>query len=101
MPYVRQLPSGLWAATVRVPGDRITQTDRLKGRIEKWAASLEEDVRRGDWIDPRAGKLTVAECWDRWGEKRRLEKASKARDRSHWRNHVEPRWGRIPVGTIL
>ncbi|MFI2650169.1 tyrosine-type recombinase/integrase [Micromonospora fulviviridis] len=102
MAWVRKLDSGLWAATVRLPtGKRVTQTAELKSIIERWAADLEADVRRGDWIDPRAGKLTVGECWAKWGTARRLEQASRRRDESHWRVHVEPRWGRVPVGSIL
>ena len=102
MAWVRRLPSGLWAATVYLPtGKRVTETDKSKGVIEHWAADLEGDVRRGDWIDPRAGKMTVGECWQKWGSARRLEKASRKRDESHWRCHVEPRWSRVPIGSIL
>jgi integrase len=102
MAWIRRLPSGLWAATVRLPdGRRVTETRELKGAIERWAAELESDIRRGDWIDPRAGRITVGECWQRWGQTRRLERASRKRDESHWRNHVAPRWERVPVGSIL
>ncbi|MEV4197069.1 tyrosine-type recombinase/integrase [Micromonospora globbae] len=103
MAWIRQLPSGKWAATVRLPnGQRVTETHRLKGAISQWAADLEADIRRGDWIDPRAGKKTVGECWEEWGtSSRRLEKASRKRDESHWRVHVAPRWAKTPVGSIL
>lgn len=102
MAWIRRLDSGLWAATVRLPTrERVTQSFELKGAAKGWADDLETGIRRGDWVDPRAGKVTVGECWGRWGEARRLEKASLARDRSHWRCHVEPRWGRCPVGSIL
>jgi integrase len=106
MAWIRQLPSGLWAGTVRLPQgsdpDRVTETHRLKGAIQKWAGDLEADIRRGDWIDPRAGRKTVGECWAKWGtSSRRLEQASRRRDASHWRVHVAPRWGRVPVGSIL
>jgi integrase len=104
MAWIRQLPSGKWAATVRYgpgPNDRLTETHRLKGRVEHWAKDQEDSIRQGDWIDPRHGEITVGECWDRWADARRLEKASKKRDESHWRNHVAPRWGRTQVGSIL
>lgn len=104
MAWIRQLPSGKWAATVRYgpgPNDRLTETHRLKGRVEHWAREQEDSIRRGDWIDPRHGEITVGECWDRWASVRRLEKASMKRDESHWRNHVAPRWGRAQVGAIL
>ncbi|WP_431976130.1 tyrosine-type recombinase/integrase [Micromonospora haikouensis] len=82
--------------------DRVTETHKLKGAVTKWAADLEADIRRGDWIDPRAGKKTVGECWEQWGAtSRRLEKASRRRDESHWRVHVAPRWATVPVGSIL
>ena len=102
MAWVRRLDSGLWAATVRLPsGKRVTETHQLKGSIDDWAADLEADIRRGDWIDPRAGKTTVGECWQRWGKTRRLELASRKRDESHWRVHVAPKWSKTPVGSIL
>lgn len=101
MAWIRQLPSGLWAATVYTPTGRITESHELKGAISDWADDLETDIRRGVFIDPRLAKTTVAEVWARYAGARRLEKASRARDESHWRVHVEPRWGRVPVGAIL
>jgi integrase len=101
MAYIRQLPSGLWAATVRTPAGRITETRELRGAVKAWADDLESDVRRGDFIDPRAGDLTVGDWWERIKGSRHLELASRRRDESHWRVHVAPRWERIPVGAIL
>lgn len=102
MPYIRQLPSGKWQATVRLPtGERVSDTFRLKSQASAWAESLEQDIVRQDWIDPRGGKATVVEVWERWGEGRRLEKASRDRDASHYRTYVGPRWGKVPVGSIL
>jgi integrase len=100
--WIRKLDSGLWAATVRLPtGKRPTKTHALKSVVQRWADELEADIRDGDWIDPRAGKTTVGECWERWGKDRRLAKASLQRDRSHWRCHVGPYWAKVPVGSIL
>lgn len=104
MPWIRQLPSRLWAATIYTrPGDpksRVTESFELKSRAQHWAAEQETAVRSGTWIDPRAGRMTVAECWEKWSGSRRLEKASRARDASHWRCHVQPRWGSTPIGSI-
>jgi integrase len=99
--WVRKLPSGLWAATVRTPAGRITETHKLKGAIEKWASDLESDARRGDFIDPRAAEITVGAWWEQVKDSRRLEKASRKRDESHWRNHVAPRWARTRLDGIL
>ncbi len=105
MAWIRQLDSGKWAATIRYgsgPNDRLTETDRSKVVITRWAADQEASLRRGDWIDPRAGKKTVGECWEQWGTtSRRLEQASRRRDESHYRCHVAPRWADVRVGSIL
>lgn len=105
MAWIRQLESKKWAATVRLRNggdqDRITDTFALKEQAENWARETEAADRRGEWIDPKLGQVTIGELWNRYGHARRLEKASRARDLSHWRTHVEPRWGRTRAGSIL
>lgn len=103
MAWIRQLPSGLWAATVRLrpgPRGRVTETHRLKGAVKQWAEDLERDVRHGTAIDPRDGRITVGEMWELTRKSRRLSKASRKRDDSHWRCHVAPRWQDEPIGPI-
>lgn len=101
MAWIRQLPSGLWAATVYTPAGRITETRELRGAVKEWAGKLEADIHRGEFLDPRLARHTVAEVWTKYSGARRLEMASRKRDESHWRCWVEPRWGRVPVGDIL
>ncbi|MGH3682864.1 MAG: tyrosine-type recombinase/integrase, partial [Natronosporangium sp.] len=47
------------------------------------------------------GEVTVGQMWQRATGARRLELASRRRDESQWRQHVEPRWGSTPLGAIL
>jgi integrase len=101
MAYIRQLPSGLWAATVRTPAGRITETRELRGAVKSWAEQLEADAGRGEFLDPRLSRHTVAEVWAKYSSARRIEMASRKRDESHWRRWVEPQWGGTPVGDIL
>jgi integrase len=101
MAWIRQLASGLWAATVHTPAGRITDTDPLKTVVTKWAGDLEADIRRGDFLDPRKAKTTVGAVWEKYGHTRDLELASRKRDESQWRTHVAPRWGSVSVGAIL
>jgi integrase len=101
MAWVRQLPSGLWAATVYSPAGRITESAELKSLITKWADDLEADIRRGTFHDPRLAKHPLAMVWARFEPSRRLEMASRKRDQSHWKVWVEPRWGKVPIGSIL
>ena len=102
--WIRRLPSGLWAATVRVPGGdppRITESFELRSQAEDWAAEQRVQLRRGEWLDPRAAEITIGQLWDEFGDSRQLERASRKRDESHWRCHVSPRWARVPAGSIL
>jgi len=105
MAWVRQLPSGLWAATVYLtpgdPGSRRTETHKLKMVVTEWAVDMEADIRRGELIDPRLSKTPVGEVWDKYCGTRRISKAARARDASIFRCHVRPRWGDTPVGRIL
>lgn len=101
MAWIRQRPSGKWAATAYTPAGRKTESFRLKGSAEAWAAELERDIRHGEFVDPKAGKINVQKLWDMFKGARHQEKASKARDLSHWRTHVQPAWGRWAVSTIL
>lgn len=101
MAYVRQLESGLWAATVYTPAGRITESREYRWQIVKWANDLESSIKEGDFIDPRGGKVTFAEIWDLYGDSRELAEASRQRDASHWRCHVEPYWGWRRVGPVL
>lgn len=102
MAWIRQLESGNWAATVRLSnGRRVTETRPLKGQVERWVQKTVEDDSKGRWIDPADSKTPVAELWERFQPARELSKASRKRDESHWRRHVEPEWGGVGAGSIL
>lgn len=113
MAWVRQLPkrkdgTALWAATYytgrELPSgipERLTVSDPLKGVVQDIAEEHEVDVRRRVWLDPRGAIRTVASVWDEFSDSRQLEKASRAKDESHWRTYVKPRWGPIAIGDIL
>jgi hypothetical protein len=98
MAYIRQLPSGLWAATVHTPAGRITETRELQGCGRGVGENLEADINRGDFLDPRHGKHTVGEVWEKYAPARRLEMASRKRDASTWKVWVAPTWAEQPVG---
>jgi integrase len=101
MAAIRRLPSGLWQATVRLPGGkRISETDKLKGVVKAWATEQEDAVRRGLWRDPRAGRITVAEWHDRWWAARVVEESTRRTDAGVLRNHVLPKWEDWPLAKI-
>lgn len=101
MAAYRKLPSGLWQATIRLPdGRRRTRSDPLKGVVKTWAEDAEANIRRGEWADPKDGRITLAEWWDDWSPTRSIEYATTKRDESHWRTHVKPRWGTVRLSAI-
>jgi integrase len=101
MAHVRKLKSGLWQATVRHPsGERFSRSDPLKKVVQTWAADEEAKMRRGEWTNPNAGKVTLTEWRSKWLETRRVEVATKDKTDSWWRNHIEPRFGTWPLAAI-
>lgn len=101
MAYIRRLPSGRWQATVRHPsGKRITKTDLLKKVVAKWATDLEAKLERGDLRDPRAGRITVGEWFERWIAARGVVEVTRDKLMSSWRTHCEPQWASWPMDAI-
>lgn len=86
---------------MRLPdGRRRTRTDPLKAVVKRWAEDAESAVRRGEWADPQDGRITLGEWYTRWSATRDIERATIARDASHWRAHVEPRWGSVRLMAV-
>lgn len=68
---VRQLPSGNWQARVpdpHRPGRLIPAPQRFSTRTdaERWLAGQRAAQDRGAWVDPAAGKITLAVYADDW-----------------------------------
>lgn len=81
-------------------GRRRTRTDPLKGVVKAWAEEAEAQIRRGEWADPQDGRMRLSEWWVKWSATRVIEQATTRRDASHWRTHVEPRWGNVRLMAI-
>lgn len=92
-----------WRVQYRDPAGKV-RTKRgfpRKSDARAWADKNSVDVRAQDWINPNAGKITVGELGDVWVESRTHLKPSTLRVvKQHWRNHVKPRWGDTPVGSV-
>ncbi len=65
---VRKLPSGRYQASYWYEGTRhlAEQTFRTKGDALAHLAKVETDVRRGVWIDPREGDVSVKSLSAQW-----------------------------------
>jgi integrase len=97
----RKLPSGKWQAIVKHPsGKRYTKTDTLKRVVVEWAEAKTTEMRRGDFVDPAAGKITLGDWWERWRATWRVQSATAAKRDSVWRTHIEPAFGSWPMDKI-
>lgn len=90
--------------------------DAPEGRVRRsetvYGTRREAELRMAE-IHASVGKVyggapTVAQCYERWwlpDARARLEDGSLAKSSwitftGHWKNHVEPKWGKVPVDKI-
>jgi len=65
--YVRKRPSGRWQAIYRHEGQRYSSgTFAAKADALAHLSTMEADLRRGAWIDPRAGQVTLLRYAEEW-----------------------------------
>ena len=99
--YLRQLPSGSWRATVRLPdGNRRERTHKVKSIVRGWAQALEGDIASGNFVDPDRGKLTLSAWHDRWSAARVVTEATRRNYASIWSCHLVDQWGERAIGSI-
>lgn len=67
---------------------------------ERHDANMQADISRGQYVDPRAGRLTVAEFAEQW-RKSQLHRSSTAeRVERAIRRHVVPVLGSLPLAAV-
>ena len=68
---------------------------------ERFGRTVEVEKDAGTWIDPKAGRTTLAEWRTRFVVTELGNRAStRARDESYWRNHMGPILGPRPLASI-
>ena len=73
-------------------------TDNTRGGAKALAATIEVDQMRGEWIDPRSQRVTVAELGERLIATKR-DRNTRAWNRSMLR-HVNERWSDTPIAAV-
>jgi integrase len=99
---VRKRPSGKWQAVYRIEGQRHSSgTFLAKADALAFLSTIEADVRRGAWIDPRAGKVTLRIYAYEWLDQR-PDLAFRTRELyGHLlSNHVFPSMGRTALARL-
>jgi integrase len=101
---VRKLPSGRYQA--RYPGpDGVLrpadQTFERKRDAELWLSNKETEIARGDWLDPDAGKVLLADYGAAWiRERPSLRPKTLVLYDGLMRLHIAPRLGELSLTEI-
>jgi integrase len=93
---VRKLPSGRFQA--RYPGPdgllrTAPETFATQTAAEEYLVDIEADMRRGEWIDPDAGKVSIKEYAEQWISERDLGDRTRELYTGYLQNHVSPHLG--------
>jgi integrase len=92
-----KLPNGQWGS---VSKDDRGQPFYSARAARDYAAGLETDVRRKTFINPRDGRITVAEWAEAWIESIDVGPLSEKEYRLRLKNKILPQWGTVAVGDL-
>ncbi|GLZ07668.1 putative prophage phiRv2 integrase [Actinomadura sp. NBRC 104412] len=100
---VRQLPSGRYQARYLGPDgvDRpAPNTFASKTDADQWLVLKEAEIRRGEWIDPDAGRVPFEVFAKQWIDDRVLKPRTEGLYRGLLRNHLLPTFGNFDLVDI-
>lgn len=81
-------------------GRQRSKSFKLRKEAATFVSELEVSLRRGVYVDPRAGKVKFSAYAEKYLASRNDEITTAARDASIMRNHVLPRWGATPLEAV-
>ena len=100
----KRLHDGSRAYLVRyrtIDGQQRSQQFKRKRDADAHVNLVEVDRLQGVLIDPRLGRITVGEWWDRWWPTvTTLRPSTRARDAQYFRTHALPTFGGTPIGKL-
>lgn len=104
MAYIEKKRSGSKPYRVRYRGPDGKLRSRSFARrpdAVRFRATVEADMTRGEWVDPRLSKTTFAVWAERWmNAAAHLKPKTRAGYESMLRAHLLPRFGRMPLAGI-
>jgi integrase len=66
-----------------------------------WEQDQRQRLRIGEWVDPRRGRVSLAQVAADWlASRSAVKRRSRESDEAAWRNYIAPRFGRWPVASI-
>lgn len=102
MAWAERSGKNLWRVRYRRDDGTIGQVTgfRTQREAQDYADDLESDQRKGTFIDPAAGQITVADWAADWVEALDVDPRTEDNYRSMLRNHILPRWGTTPLADV-
>ncbi|GAA0432514.1 hypothetical protein Aca07nite_19680 [Actinoplanes capillaceus] len=74
--------------------------DRQKGRAEEWLTQIKADMASGDFIDPKAARITFGQYAEKWLATLTSDPSTRASVRSQIRLHAIPYLGTRPMDSF-
>lgn len=74
--------------------------DRQKRLAEQWLTSIETDMARGEYIDPKVGRTTFQQYAERWVAAQTTDVSTRTGAESRIRLHAYPHIGSRPLGSF-
>ena len=99
---VERKSNGKWLARWRDPdGRQRAETFARKLDADRHIAKMTVDTLSGAYVDPRAGRITVAGWWSRWSANQvQWSPGTRERYTGAWHRHIEPKVGSRSLGKV-
>lgn len=102
MASIKQRPDGIWRARYRdTVGKEHARHFKLKRDAQRWLDEVTTSVVTGQYVDPRAGRLTFREYAETWLMSQVHREATATLYRGHLERHAYPVLGDLPMGSVL
>jgi integrase len=100
---IKQTAAGRWQASYRkLDGKEVSKTFDRRTDAAKWRRDGLASRDRGEYLDPKAGRITVAEYGERWRTAQLHHRASTRQTiEIALRKHVYPHIGDRPMNRVL
>ena len=91
-----------YKATIRTAShEKRSRTFKRKTDADRWITTSQAAVVEGRYIDPRGGRITVADAFERWiAGAVHLADSTREKYRSGGRNHVLPALGHVRLSDL-
>jgi integrase len=81
-------------------GRAVSRSFKSRRDAEHWLKVQAVDKRRGEWVDPRRGDITLTEWSEGWLAGRRVRPTTAARDKSYVGSLILPTLGKRPLNRL-